>query len=153
MTNEFDEIIKPIIDKKEVQEMKKYRQHGTVNCFDHCINVAFCSYKMAKFFHLDYKSLTRGAMLHDFFLYDWRHTKDVLPKGFFNMHAFVHGKIAYDNASKYFELNSIEKDVITNHMWPVTVKLPKYKETFIITVADKYITLKEMIVPNKNNYH
>ena len=130
--------------------MKNYRQHGTINCFEHSFNVAYYSYKIAKFLKLDYKSLTRGAMLHDFFLYDWRDTKDILPKGFFNMHAFSHGKIAYNNASKLFKLNDIEKEVIIKNMWPVTISLPKYKETYIITLADKYSTLKEMIDPIMN---
>ena len=153
MSKEFDEIIKPIVNNEEVQKMKHFRQHGSVSCFDHCLDVAIDCYKIAKRFNLDYESITRAAMLHDFFLYDWRNTKDILPKGFFNMHAFTHGKRAYNNASKYFKLNDIEKDVIIKHMWPVTFSLPKYKETFIITLVDKYCTVKEMIVPIEKNYY
>ena len=47
---------------------------------------------------------------------------------------------------KIFELNEIEQDIILKHMWPLTVKLPKYKESYIITLADKYATYLE----NKN---
>lgn len=145
MDKEFNDIIKPIINNKEVQKMKLYRQHGDVSCFDHCLNVAFYSYKIARLFNLDYVSMTRAALLHDFFLYDWRNNNGILQEGFFDKHAFVHGKIAYQNASKYFKINDKEKDIIINHMWPVTIKPPKYKETFIITLTDKYSTVKEMI--------
>jgi len=124
--------------------MKNYIQHGDTDCFEHCLNVSYYSYKIAKKLHLDYVSLARGAMLHDFFLYDWREHKKNCPKGLLNMHAFTHGKLAYINASKYFKLNDKEKDIIENHMWPVTVKLPKYIETYIITLTDKYSTLVEM---------
>ena len=53
---------------------------------------------MAKKLRLDYVSATRGAMLHDLFLYDWRTPKkDRVNK---KMHAFTHGEIALNNATK-----------------------------------------------------
>ena len=143
---EFLDIIEPIINNEKVLEMKKYTQHGNIDCFEHCLNVSYYTYKISKKLKLDYKASARAGMLHDFFLYDWR-TEGHEP-GLFNMHAFTHGRIAYKNASKYFELNKKEKDIIENHMWPVTFKLPKYKETYLITLTDKYSTLIEM----KNYY-
>lgn len=136
---EFEEIIKPIIENKEIQKMKYYMQHADVSCFEHCKNVAYYSYYICKKLNLDYKSAARASMLHDFFLYDWR-----LPatdrKGF---HAFTHPRTSLDNALKYFELNDKEKDIILKHMWPVTIKLPKYKESYIITLTDKFSALFE----------
>ena len=41
------------------------------------------------------------------------------------LHAFTHGKTACENACKIFNLNNKEKDMITNHMWPVTLTMPK----------------------------
>ena len=75
-------------------------------------------------------------MLHDLFLYVWRkkYRSIELP----GLHAFVHPKIALKNASEIFELNDIEKDIIEKHMWPVTFSLPKYKESYIVTIMDKY---------------
>ena len=141
-SKEFIKIIKPIISNYKVLEMKNYKQHGNTDCFEHCLNVAYYSYKIAKKLKLDYVSLTRAAMLHDFFLYDWRSHKT--DPGLFNMHAFTHGKIACENASKYFNLSDKEKDIIEKHMWPVTIKPPKYLESYIITLTDKYSTLVEM---------
>lgn len=80
-------------------------------------------------------------MLHDLFLYDWRNSKKELNLN--SYHAFIHPKIALENASKLFDLNEKEQDIILKHMWPVTLALPKYKETYIITFTDKYSTLKE----------
>ena len=50
---------------------------------------------------------------------------------------------AYKNASKIFDLNDKEKDMIINHMWPVTVNLPKSFEGFILTFVDKYCAMNE----------
>ena len=135
---EFQDIIKEIIENETVQEMKKYPQHCDTNCFDHCYNVAYCCYKVTKKFHLDYRSATRAAMLHDLFLYNWREKSD--RKG---LHAFTHGKLACEIASGLFELNNKEKDMIKKHMWPLTPIPPKSIEGFILTIVDKYCTIKE----------
>ena len=78
-------------------------------------------------------------MLHDLFLYDWRKKQDD-RKG---LHAFTHPKTAYENASKLFDLNEKEKDIILKHMWPVTISFPKYKESYLLTLVDKYCALNE----------
>ena len=138
---EFINIIKDIITNDTVKEMKNYRQHYDVTTYEHCINVAYISYKICKKLNWDYKSMARAAMLHDLFLYDWRNSKKKLKlKGY---HAFVHPKIALENASKLYNLNDKEKDIIVNHMWPVTFAIPKYKETYVITLVDKYSALRE----------
>jgi len=84
--------------------------------------------------------MARAAMMHDLFLYDWRnHGQYKL----FEKHAFTHGKTALENARKVCKLNSKEEDIIYNHMWPVTWRIPKYKETWVITYYDKKSTLQE----------
>ena len=138
---EYMEIVKDIINNQTVADMKKYRQHYDINTFEHCLNVSYISYRICKKLKLDYKSMARGAMLHDLFLYDWRNSKKQLNLD--GYHAFVHPKIALENASKLYNLNDKEKDIIVKHMWPVTLALPKYKETFIITLVDKYSALQE----------
>ena len=30
-------------------------------------------------------------------------------------------------------------------MWPLTLKLPKYKETYIITISDKICCLRDLV--------
>ena len=136
--NEFKNIISDLIQNDTVQKMKLYRQHYDTDCFEHCYMVAYYCYKLCKKFNLDYISATRAAMVHDLFLYDWRE-----PSKTHMWHAFTHGKVACEKAKEFMELNDMQQDMIKNHMWPVTPKLPKYKETWIITLADKYSAIIE----------
>lgn len=137
--NEFNDIIHPLIENKTVQEMKNFRQHYETTCFDHCLTAAYYCYCICKKYHLDYKSATRAAMLHDLFLYDWR-KKQPDRKG---LHAFTHGKTSCENACKLFDLNDKEKDIIIKHMWPVTIAFPKSFEGFVLTFVDKYCAMSE----------
>lgn len=138
---EFFKIIKDITSNETVQEMKKYRQHCNTSCYEHCIRVAYYSYWITKKLGLDYISTARAAMLHDLFLYDWRKShREVKLDG---LHAFIHPKIALKNAIEIFDLNKKEQDIISKHMRPVTLALPKYTESYIVTFMDKYSAIKE----------
>lgn len=59
--------------EKLVSEMKRYVQHGRVSTYEHCVSVVRLSLGINRAFHLnaDMDSLLKGAMLHDFYLYDW----------------------------------------------------------------------------------
>ena len=140
MDNNFGNIMSELVNNETVLQMKNYVQHFDTNCYDHCYDVAKTMYKVTKKLNLDYVSATRAGMLHDLFLYDWH-----IKEGRKNMHAFRHGKIACNNASRIFDLNEKEKDMITKHMWPCTIVLPKSKEGMILTVVDKYCTVKESL--------
>lgn len=133
---EFFDIIQDIISNTTVQQMKNYRQHCNTSCFKHCMQVAYFTFIACKALKLDYISATRAAMLHDLFLYDWRkkYRDTELP----GLHAFVHPLIALKKANAIFDLNDKEKDVISKHMWPVTFSFPRYKESYIVTIMDKY---------------
>ncbi len=137
--NDFSDIIRPLIENETVQQMKNFRQHYETTCFDHCLTAAYYCYCICKKYHLDYKSATRAAMLHDLFLYDWR-KRQPDRKG---LHAFTHGKAACENACKLFDLNDKEKDIIIKHMWPVTIAFPKSFEGFVLTFVDKYCAMSE----------
>ena len=138
---EFNDIIKDLVSNPEVLRMREFRQHCDTSCFDHCYFAAYHCFNICKKFNLDYKSATRAAMLHDLFLYDWR-----VKNGREGHHAFTHPKTACENASRIFDLNDIEKDMILSHMWPLTIKLPKYKEGFVLTLVDKYSAISESVV-------
>ena len=136
---EFLDITGDLIKNPVVLQMKNYRQHYNTSCYDHCIEVAYWSYIFCKKFNLDYISVARAAILHDLFLYDWRHSHKSLN----GWHAFEHPKIALENAKAITSLNEKEEDIILKHMWPVTFfKFPKYKESFIITITDKLSAMK-----------
>lgn len=144
---DFIMIISDLLDQEKVQEMKHYRQHYNINCFEHCLFVSYNTYLICKKHHLDYISGARAGMLHDLFLYDWRKREN----GRRGLHAYTHPKVALKHASTFLNLNDKEKDMILKHMWPVTPAIPKYKETFVITFVDKYFAVAEAFIKTNNN--
>ena len=141
--HEFYAIIEDIYEHEEVLKLKEHHHHNS-SIYEHVMDVSYFSYRACKFLKLDYQSAARGALLHDFFLYDWRnHDVPDLPGDKF--HGIEHPKIALENATKHFTLNDIEKDIVIKHMWPLTLVPPKYKESFIVSFADKFLASKEFV--------
>lgn len=137
----FKVTIEKLLEMPEIQQLDEFIQHGDVTCLEHCISVAYRSYQLCKKLNLkiNYESLIRGAMLHDYFLYDW-HEKNKYHR----LHGFYHPARAYKNAKKVFTLNKIEKDIIVNHMWPLTLlHIPHRKESIVVCIIDKWISLGE----------
>ena len=62
-------------------------------------------------------------------------------------HAWVHPRIAVRNAKKITSLNKKEEDIILKHMWGLTLAPPRYKESFLVTMVDKYWAFKEASEP------
>ncbi len=140
---EYYETVQDILDHDEFQKLKDYFHHNS-SIYHHVHDVAYLSYRISKYLKLDYRSTARGALLHDFFLYDWRnHDVPDLPREKF--HGLEHPKIAVANAKKHFSINEIEEDIIRKHMWPLTIVPPKYRESYIVSFADKYLSSKEFI--------
>lgn len=132
----------------KVQEMKNYLQHGATSTYEHSIGVAVSSYRIAKALHLkvDMKAMVKGAMLHDFYLYDY-HVRGRIPEGTrnpFKIHGFQHPLDAAQNAQERFELDEKERNIIEAHMFPLTItRFPKSTEAMIVSLADKYCCIKE----------
>lgn len=146
---EYKECIRDLIQHEMVESMKNFIQHGDINCLEHSLYVSYISYLICRQLGLDYRSAARGGLLHDFFLYDW-HT----GKPYKGLHGFIHPHIALQNANKYFNLNDREKDIIQKHMWPLTVRLPRYREAFVVLLADKYCASMEIVkFGSRKNVH
>ncbi len=142
---EFDSLSRDILSDEKVQEMKAYIQHGDVTTYDHVMSVARLCFRMAKRKHmnLDMQSLVKGALLHDFYLYDWHHDEKVKEHG---LHGYTHAKTALNNALKHFKLNHIEIGIIKNHMWPLNItRLPNSKEAWLVCFVDKIVSTEETL--------
>ena len=100
---EFKQIVNEICQNPKVKEMANFMQHANTSCYEHCLRVAYYTYVICKKLNLDYVSATRGAMLHDFFLYDWHEHRKV--NSFLELHAFSHPRIALSNSLKYFNFS------------------------------------------------
>jgi len=134
---------KDILESSSFNSQDKYTQHGTTTVREHCISVANTSLILAEWLGIPYRksSLIRGALLHDYFLYDWH-----LPHEDNNLHGFKHSKIALRNAERDFDLNRIEEDIIKKHMWPLNITLfPTCREGWIVNFADTYCSLLETL--------
>lgn len=135
-----------IINNFEYQKLKNFNHHNKSSIYDHNIKVAWFSYKIGKKLKLRLAEIIKGALLHDFFFYDWKYEKPKTGK----LHAFEHPKESLENALKYFSpLSSIEKDIILKHMWPLTIIPPRYIESFIVCIVDKIVASKEFLVKDK----
>lgn len=145
---EFIDLVRDIIDHPEFQKLKLIHHHQH-SIYGHSIAVAWHSYRIGRIFHLKIRDLARGALLHDFFLYNWRTEKPSSGK----LHAFEHPKEAFANALRYFQpITPIEKDIITKHMWPLTIVPPKYIETLVVSFVDKIVASREIIIEMRENF-
>ena len=133
-----------ILQSGNFKSTNSFIQHGSVSVHSHSIRVAECSLKLEKFLeklgiHCHERDLVRGALLHDYFLYDW-HDKYSHEK----LHGFHHPYVALENASREYQLTPRERDIIRKHMWPLTLKFPKYAESYVIVCIDKYTAMLEI---------
>lgn len=137
---DFIECVRDLLEDEQVLMMKQFMQHGQISCYAHCLKVAEVSYRAGSLLGWDVRSIARGAMLHDFFLYDWH-----LKRPEEGLHGFYHPEIALRNARNRFELNEVEADIIVKHMWPLTSAMPRHKEALLVCLVDKGCALTETL--------
>lgn len=142
----YIELVKDILDNEEFNKTKYIEHHGTTR-FNHSYRVSYYSYKISKYLRLDYKEVARAGLLHDFFLSDIeRTTKDRF------LSTFTHSKYAVINAQKYFKLSNKEIDIIKSHMFPLYISIPKYAESWIVSIVDKIVGSFEFILQFKYKF-
>lgn len=144
----FADDIKDLLGNERVKSMATFTQHSDVSCLKHCLHVAIMSYiicKKLKFNESSCRNVARGALLHDMFLYDWH------DKNHGELHGFRHPAIALKKAEKYVDnLTECQKDIILNHMWPLTIyRMPQRKETYVVVLTDKICTVLEVFKMKK----
>ena len=135
---DYVDCVQDLLEHDVMAEMQAYPHHGAYSCFEHGLAVSYRSYKLSKRWGLDARAAARGGLLHDLYLYNRYEAVRV-------DHRFNHAQIALTNASHYFTLTSTERDIIKKHMWPLNPVLPKYKESYIVTMMDKYSALVEFL--------
>lgn len=136
------DILRSLLEHPQIQRMKEYGQHRNTDTYCHCCHVTLKSIRIVRSMSItaDMESLVRGAMLHDFYLYD------IKEKGLTAwQHGHRHPETALRNAEELFELNWKEKNIIRSHMWPLHIThMPMCREALIVNVADKWCALEEM---------
>ncbi|MCD8021599.1 MAG: HD domain-containing protein [Lachnospiraceae bacterium] len=121
---------------------KTFLHHRKITVYDHSVHVAEVSLKIADSLPVtvDEDSLIRGALLHDYFLY---HRNESVKT--YVLHGYRHPMMAAENAKEDYGINDIEENIIRRHMFPLTPIPPKYKEAWIVCIADKYCAALEFL--------
>ena len=124
---------------------RDFIQHGDVTVYDHVVSVACASLAAADRLEragvrIDRTSLVRGALLHDYFLYDWHD-----PDPSHRLHGFRHPYFALVHAEEDFELTPHERNIIVRHMFPLVPVPPTCREAWIVCLADKWCALRETV--------
>ena len=124
---------------------RDFIQHGDVSVYAHVCSVACASLAMADVLaragvRMDRTALLRGALLHDYFLYDWHDSQNG-----HRLHGFSHPYTACRNAMEDFDLTARERIIIRRHMFPFVPVPPTCREAWIVCLADKWCALRETV--------
>ena len=128
---EFTAITRELLDSQQVRSMGLWRHHGPVTCLDHSLFVAYWTYRAARFLRLDIRAATRGAPLHDLYLYDPR-DKSAHPGN----QCLDRPRAAARNAAGLTDLSQKEQNIILSHMWPLGGALPRSLEAWLVDLVD-----------------
>ena len=132
---EYFNIVDDILDNDKFKKTNYCKHHGLTR-MEHSIKVSYYSYKISKKLKLDYKATARAGLLHDFFI-----NEDIEQK---NISAFIHPYKSLDNSKQYFYLSEKEEDIIISHMFPILPhKIPKYLESWLVSLTDKIVATYE----------
>lgn len=139
----FWEEVRQVCSSSRMNKSRTFYQHGKINIYVHSLRVAYICYYWVKKYHLhvDEKALIRGALLHDYFLYDW-HDKEHEHK---RPHGFFHPSAALCNAKQDFILTRKEENIIQRHMFSLTLIPPGCKEAWLVCMADKVCSTRETV--------
>lgn len=135
---EYLEDVKNILTNREFLKLGHYTHHYWTTRLMHSMNVSYISWILAKKFGCDARAAARAGLLHDFCPYDF---KEKTPTG--ESQTFYHPKAAAKNSQQIFEVSENEKNAILSHMFPFG-PLPKGKEAWIVTLADKICASMEV---------
>ena len=124
---------------------REFIQHGDVTVYAHVVSVAHASVAVADALgrigvRMDRASLVRGALLHDYFLYDWHD-----PDPSHRLHGFRHPFFALARAEEDFDLTPRERNIIVRHMFPLVPVPPTCREAWVVCLADKWCALRETV--------
>ena len=143
---ELEELYQYFFNNEKIQKMKDVQMHRGSDTFTHSFKVAKLSIKRGlRHKKVDLKTLLVGAILHDYYLYDWREDKSKLKR-----HGKDHPYIATINAIEDFGIDKEVQKVIKSHMWPINLKeFPNTREARIVNLADDTVAFIEAMTSRK----
>lgn len=137
--NAFLSCLDGLLDTPQVQSMRSLPHHPGVNCYEHSVFVAYVAFRLGRRWGLDYRACARGGLLHDLYLYDCR-DRTAHPGN----QCLDHPVFALRNACALTHLSKLERNIILAHMWPLALHLPRSKEAWTVSLADKFCATVEV---------
>ncbi len=120
--------------------MRTIPQHTKgISCYDHSLFVAYVAFTLCRACKLDYRAAARGGLLHELYVQHWEETNVGRLR-----RLVLHPRLALQNA-RAFGLSPLEENIIVRHMWPLTITPPRYREAYLVSLADKLCAAAEML--------
>ena len=133
-------IINNIMENNEFKKIDNIKHHNTTR-LDHSLKVSYFSYKIAKILGLDYEEVARAGLLHDFYTEEICECHKISDK--VKLFSSKHPNDAVENSMKYFNLSEKEINIIQTHMFPIYYRVPKYAESWLVSLVDKVLSIFE----------
>ena len=165
-------IVHHILRNKEFQKRRLFMHHENESLWTHSIKVSFESYKFAIRHGINSYNCAVAGLLHDFYTEAWQYTEELeslnekyrrrfiekRKEKFTELHGIHHPIVALENSRKYFKkyLNKNIENAIATHMFPLSIfteyKVPNCKESFVVTLIDKKVSINMSNVKELSKY-
>lgn len=133
--------VSDLLGSSEVRSMQAIPHHPGVTCYEHSVFVSYVAFRLARKWGLDYVTAARGGLLHDLYLYDSRDHSN-----YEGNQCFAHPVAAVKNAEALCGgLTAKEENIIISHMWPLAKTMPRYREAYVVNLADKLCATAEVM--------
>ena len=145
--NRLEELYQSFKNNPLILKMKDIPMHRGSNCYIHSFKVAkLAIHKALKGKGYNLENVLVAAILHDYYLYNWRVNHEFKKK-----HGRRHPLIAEENARRDFAISKEVSDIIKTHMWPLTPGLfPKTKEAKLVNYVDDIVATREFLTCKKH---
>ena len=135
---DFEYMCEDILNNARFKSLNKELHHG-ITRYEHSMHVAKTTYFFLDLFNSkNISDVTQAALLHDFYNDDEIEKYNAVDK------LNVHPEFALKNAKENFDINNVQEDIIVNHMFPSTKRIPKTKYGWLVSFVDKGVAIYEM---------
>ncbi len=135
-----------IIRSEEFKRMFSQRHHIKDSLGRHTVSTARMGLKISDFLErrgitVDERKVVRIALLHDLGMLD----RNERYKNNYECGRLHPGNSAEAAKKLWPNIDDESLDAIKSHMWPLSLSVPKTKEAFILCLADKLATMKDIV--------
>lgn len=135
----YKNIIQPYLDDIDIQQLESFVHHHKTTRLMHSLHVSYLCFLFAYRHNWDYHSAAVGGILHDFVLMSRETYKQQSGKWWI----LQHPECALRAAQAKYQLDATTQDIIQTHMFPLSLRFPRYKEAYLIAYWDKYCAIRE----------